>query len=44
MIKDEFKREYYGEMVKSLKETNLTQEEYSKLCEKYPELKNIEVL
>lgn len=41
MIKDEFKKEYYGQMQKSLKDTNLTNDEYSMLCEKYPELKNI---
>ncbi len=43
MIKDEYKKEYYEEMKKSLKETNLTSKEYNMLCEKYPELKNISV-
>lgn len=42
MIKDEFKKEYYGEMVKSLRDTNLTNEEYEMLGSKYPELKSIE--
>lgn len=43
MIKDEYKQDYYSQMVKSLKETNLSGEEYNMLCEKYPELKNIEL-
>ena len=43
MIKDEFKQEYYNNMVQSIKDTNLTDEEYSMLCEKYPDLKNIDL-
>ncbi len=43
MIKNEYKEDYYSQMVKSLKETNLSGEEYNMLCEKYPELKNIEL-
>ncbi len=39
MIKDEYKAEYYKNMIKSIKETNITGEEQSKLCELYPELK-----
>lgn len=42
MIKDEYKQEYYSRMVESLKATNLTDEEYKMLCEKYSELKDIE--
>ena len=41
MIKDEFKSEYYENMVKSIKETNLSFDEYNMLCEKYPELKEV---
>ena len=41
MIKDEFKQEYYNQMIKSLRETNLSPEEYKNLCEKYPELSEI---
>lgn len=41
MIKDEFKSEYYEQMKKSLQDTNLSEEEYKFLSEKYPELKNI---
>ncbi len=41
MIKEEFKAEYRENMIKSIRETNLTDEEYSKLCEKYSELKEI---
>ncbi len=41
MIKEEFKAEYLENMVKSIKETNLTDEEYRRLCEKYPELKEV---
>ncbi|MBQ9245019.1 glycosyltransferase [bacterium] len=43
MIKDEFKEEYYNNMVKSIKETNLTDSEYEMLCVKYPELKKINI-
>ncbi len=43
MIKDEFKTEYYKNMVKSIKETNLTEDEYKMLCEKYPELESIDI-
>ena len=41
MIKDEFKSEYYSNMVQSIKDTNLNEEEYKMLCKKYPELKEI---
>lgn len=41
MIKDEFKSEYYDNMVQSIKDTNLTDEEHNMLCSKYPELGNI---
>lgn len=41
MIKDEFKAEYYDNMVQSIKDTNLTDDEYNMLCSKYPELANI---
>lgn len=41
MIKDEFKTEYYNNMVESIKETNLTDDERNMLEEKYPELKTI---
>lgn len=41
MIKDEFKEEYYQNMVKCIKDTALTDDEYSMLSEKYPELKEI---
>ena len=43
MIKDEFKAEYYKNMVKSIKETNLTEDEYKMLCEKFPELESIDL-
>jgi|GEM_PF-2345510 len=43
MIKDEFKKEYFGKMVQSLKETNMTEDEYRVLSEKYPELRDISV-
>ena len=38
MIKDEYKQEYYQNMVKSIKETNLNEEELKMLTNKYPEL------
>lgn len=41
MIKDEFKNEYYNNMLQSIKETNLSSEEYNMLCEKYPELRTL---
>lgn len=41
MIKDEFKSEYYENMVKSIKEMKLSSDEYRMLCEKYPELQKI---
>lgn len=41
MIKDEYKQDYYNQMVQSLKDTNLSDEEYNMLCEKYSELKTI---
>ncbi|MBQ8886912.1 MAG: glycosyltransferase [Candidatus Gastranaerophilales bacterium] len=44
MIKDEFKSEYYSNMVQSIKDTNLTQDEYNMLCAKYPELKNVSLV
>ena len=40
MIKDEYKKEYYWEMLKSLKNTDLTSEEYNILSEKYPDIKD----
>lgn len=40
MIKDEFKSEYYENMIKSIKDMNLTSEEADMLCSKYPELKS----
>ena len=40
MIKDEYKAEYLDNMVKSIKETNITEEEMQKLIQKYPELKS----
>ena len=43
MIKDEFKNEYYEEMVKSIKDTNLSEDEYKILVEKYPELNSIKI-
>lgn len=43
MIKDEFKSEYYNNMVQSIKETNLTDKEYGMLCEKYPELRTLAI-
>ena len=41
MIKPEYKDEYYQKMVKSLKETNLTETEYSRLSTIYPQLKEM---
>ena len=41
MIKDEFKNEYYNNMLQSIKDTNLSEDEYNMLSDKYPELKNI---
>ena len=41
MIKNEYKAEYYRNMVKSIKDTHLTSEEYENLCKKFPELKQI---
>lgn len=41
MIKDEFKSEYYENMLQSIKDTNLTDDEYKMLCEKYSELGEI---
>ncbi len=41
MIKDEYKKEYYDAMVQSLKDTNLSKDEYNILSSKYPDLKNI---
>lgn len=43
MIKDEYKNEYYKNMVKSIKDTHLTEEEYKMLSEKYPELECIDL-
>ena len=43
MIKDKYKSEYYEKMVQSIKETNLTQEEYKVLLDKYPELGSIKI-
>ena len=43
MIKEEYKQEYYSQMVKSLKETNLSEEEYNILCDRYPNLKDIKL-
>ena len=43
MIKDEFKAEYYNNMVQSIKDTNLSEDEYKMLSEKYSELKNIDL-
>ena len=40
MIKDEFKSEYYENMIKSIKDMNLSAEEADMLCSKYPELKS----
>ncbi len=40
MIKDEFKQEYYENMVKSIKNTNLSTDEINMLSEKYPEIKS----
>ena len=40
MIKDEFKSEYYENMIKSIKDMNLSSEEADMLCSKYPELKS----
>lgn len=44
MIKDEFKEDYYKHMVKSLKDTNLSEYEYNMLCDKYPDLRNINIV
>ncbi len=41
MIKEEFKNEYYENMINSIKETNITEEEMKFLKEKYPELEEI---
>lgn len=41
MIKDEFKSEYYNNMVQSIKDTNLTEDEYNMLVRKYPELADV---
>ncbi len=41
MIKDEFKNEYYENMIKSIKETSLTEEETEILSKKYPEIKEL---
>lgn len=41
MIKDEFKSEYYNNMVQSIKDTNLTEDEYNMLVQKYPELADV---
>ncbi len=38
MIKNEYKEEYYQNMIKCIKDTNLTDEECKKLSGKYPEL------
>lgn len=43
MIKDEFKEEYYHNMIQSIKETNLSEEEIKNLNEKYPQLKELEI-
>lgn len=43
MIKEEFKQEYYEKMVNSIKAMNLTENEYSLLSKKYPELLKIEI-
>ena len=43
MIKDEFKEEYYQNMIQSIKETNLSEEEIKNLNEKYPQLKELEI-
>ncbi|MBQ4078183.1 glycosyltransferase [bacterium] len=40
MIKEEFKAEYCENMIKSIKDMNLTQAESDMLCAKYPELKS----
>ena len=39
MIKPEFKQEYFEKMVDSIKKMNLTEQEYTMLCSKYPELR-----
>lgn len=44
MIKDEFKEDYYKEMVQSIKDTNLTESEKQMLCNKYPELKTLNLV
>ena len=41
MIKEEYKKDYYEAMKKSLEATKLNEAEYNELCTKYPELKNI---
>lgn len=41
MIKEEHKHEYYSKMKDAVKETNLSDEEASLLCKKYPELEKI---
>ena len=43
MIKDEFKTEYYSNMVQSIKDTNLSDDEYKMLAQKYPELNSIDL-
>lgn len=44
MIKDEFKEDYYKEMAQSIKDTNLTESEKQMLCNKYPELKTLNLV
>ena len=41
MIKEEFKSEYYENMLQSIKNTNLSDDEFNMLVDKYPELKEI---
>ena len=41
MIKDEYKHEYYENMVEALKKTQMDSEEKEKLTQKYPELDKI---
>lgn len=41
MIKEEYKKDYYENMVKSVKDTNLTHEEEEMLIKKYPEFEKI---
>lgn len=43
MIKNEYKEEYYSQMVQSLKSTNFSQDEYAMLCEKYPAFRGITI-